>query len=147
MRVFFDTSSFVKRFVEEVGSDDVEQVIENASEVGLSIICFTEIISALNRKLRKDLISNEDYQALKEDVLEDIRDVDIINLTPSVLERTTVLLESNVLRSLDAIHIACALEWGAELFVSSDERQVDAAINAGLKVQLIEGFKANKGQA
>ena len=147
MRVFFDTSSFVKRFVEEVGSDEVEQVIENASEVGLSIICFTEIISALNRKLRKELISNEDYQALKEDVLEDIRDVDIINLTPSVLERTTVLLESNVLRSLDAIHIACALEWGAELFVSSDERQVDAAVNAGLKVQLIEGFKANKGQA
>jgi predicted nucleic acid-binding protein len=146
VRVFFDTSSFVKRFVEEVGSDDVEQVIENASEVGLSIICFTEIISALNRKLRKDLISNEDYQALKEDVLEDIRDVDIINLTPSVLERTTVLLESNVLRSLDAIHIACALEWDAELFVSSDERQVDAAVNAGLKVQLIEGFKANKGQ-
>jgi predicted nucleic acid-binding protein len=147
VRVFFDTSSFVKRFVEEVGSDEVEQVIENASEVGLSIICFTEIISALNRKLRKELISNEDYQALKADVLEDIRDVDMINLTPSVLERTTVLLESNVLRSLDAIHIACALEWGAELFVSSDERQVDAAVNAGLKVQLIEGFKANKGQA
>ena len=143
MRVFFDTSSFVKRFVEEVGSDDVEQVIESASEVGLSIICFTEIISALNRKLRKGVISDDIYQALKGDVLEDIRDIDIINLTPSVLERTTVLLESNVLRSLDAIHIACALEWDAELFVSSDERQVDAAINSGLKVQLIEGFKAN----
>ena len=57
MRVFFDTSSFVKRFVDEVGSDEVEQVTENASEIGLSIICFTEVISALNRKLRKEVIS------------------------------------------------------------------------------------------
>ena len=142
MRVFFDTSSFVKRFVDEVGSDEVDQVTENASEIGLSIICFTEVISALNRKLRKEVISNETYQELKGNILEDIQDADIINLTPSVLERTTELLESNVLRSLDAIHIACALEWEADLFVSSDERQVDAAINSGLKVKLVEGFKS-----
>ena len=142
MRVFFDTSSFVKRFVDEVGSNEVEQVTENASEIGLSIICFTEVISALNRKLRKEVISDEIYQELKENVLEDIQDADIINLTPSVLERTTELLESNVLRSLDAIHIACALEWEADLFASSDERQVDAAINSGLQVKLIEGFKS-----
>jgi len=142
MRVFFDTSSFVKRFVDEVGSNEVEQVTENASEIGLSIICFTEVISALNRKLRKDVISDETYQELKGNVLEDIQDADIINLTPSVLERTTELLESNILRSLDAIHIACALEWEADLFVSSDERQVDAAINSGLKVELIKGFKS-----
>ncbi len=52
MKVFFDTSSFVKRFVEEVGSKQVDDIIQRASEVGLSIICFPEIISALNRKLR-----------------------------------------------------------------------------------------------
>jgi predicted nucleic acid-binding protein len=87
-------------------------------------------------------MSDDIYQELKENVLEDIQDADIINLTPSVLERTTDLLESNVLRSLDAIHIACALEWEADLFVSSDERQVDAAINSGLQVKFIEGFKS-----
>lgn len=80
--------------------------------------------------------------SLKNDVLEDMRDIDIVNLTPQVLERTTELLENNTLRSLDAMHIACALEWEAELFVSSDERQVTAAINAGLNVDYIEGFKA-----
>ncbi len=64
-----------------------------------------------------------------------------MNLTPSVLEKTTDLLENNVLRSLDAFHIACALEWQADLFVSSDERQITAGINSGLKVEFIEGFK------
>ena len=34
----------------------------------------------------------------------------------------------------DAIHIACALEWNADLFVSSDEKQLLAAKKAGLKI-------------
>ena len=143
MRVFFDTSSFVKRFVEEVGSEQAVNITQNASEVGLSIICYPEIISALNRKLRAEFITEETYTELKNEVLQDIEDIDIVNLTPSVLEKTTNLLENNVLRSLDAFHIACALEWQAELFVSSDERQVAAGIKSGLKVEFIEGFKRN----
>ena len=126
MKVFFDTSSFVKRFVEEVGSKQADDVTQKASGMGLSIICFPEIISALNRKLRSELINEEIYLGIKNEVLEDIEDADIINLTPSVLNKTTELLEENVLRSLDAIHIACALEWQAQLFVSSDERQITA---------------------
>jgi predicted nucleic acid-binding protein len=143
MRVFFDTSSFVKRFVEEVGSEQAVNITQNASEVGLSIICYPEIISALNRKLRAEFITEETYTELKNEVLQDIEDIDIVNLTPNVLEKTTDLLENNVLRSLDAFHIACALEWQAELFVSSDERQVIAGIKSGLKVEFIEGFKPN----
>ena len=141
MRVFFDTSSFVKRFVEEVGSEQAVNITQNASELGLSIICYPEIISALNRKLRADFITDEIYTQLKNEVLQDIEDIDIVNLTPSVLEKTTGLLENNTLRSLDAFHIACALEWQAELFVSSDERQITAGINAGLNVEFIEGFQ------
>ena len=143
MKVFFDTSSFVKRFVKEVGSEQAINITQNASEVGLSIICYPEIISALNRKLRSGFITKETYNELKNEVLQDIEDIDIVNLTPSVLEKTTDLLENNALRSLDAFHIACALEWQAELFVSSDERQITAGIKSGLKVEFIEGFKPN----
>jgi predicted nucleic acid-binding protein len=144
MKVFFDTSSLVKKFVEEVGSRQVDEITQEASAIGLSIICFPEIISALNRKLRSEFITEEIYLEVKKDILEDIEDADIINLTPSVLKETTGLLEKNILRSLDAIHLACALEWQSELFVSSDERQVTAAIKSGLKVEFIEGFKTRR---
>jgi len=140
VRVFFDTSSFVKRFVEEVGSEQAAEITQAASRIGLSIICFPEIISALNRKLRAELITKEIYLELKYEIFEDIEDAELINLTPSVLSRTTKLLETNDLRSLDAIHIACALEWQAELFVSSDRRQVAAAIESGLAVEFIGGL-------
>ncbi len=55
MKVFFDTSSFVKRFVEEVGSKEIDNIIEKTSEIGLSIILVPEIISALNRKQGQNL--------------------------------------------------------------------------------------------
>ena len=141
MRLFFDTSSFVKRFVAEVGSEQADAITQNASEMGLSIICFPELMSALNRKLRVGLTTEETYQNLKYVILKDIEDIDIINLTPDVLNKTTELLENNLLRALDAIHIACALEWNAELFVSSDKRQVTAAMKAGLNVEFIEGAR------
>jgi len=35
---------------------------------------------------------------------------------------------------MDAIPIACAIEWNADLFVSSDEKQLLAAKKAGLKI-------------
>jgi predicted nucleic acid-binding protein len=140
VRVFFDTSSFVKRFVEEVGSERADEITQAASQIGLSIICFPEIISVLNRKLRAELITEEIYLELKYEVFEDIKDAELINLTPAVLSRITKLLETNNLRSLDAIHIACALEWQAELFVSSDARQVAAAIESGLAVEFIAGL-------
>jgi len=40
---------------------------------------------------------------------------------------------------MDALHVACSLQWEAELFVSSEEQQIAAARNAGLRTRLIEG--------
>jgi hypothetical protein len=38
---------------------------------------------------------------------------------------------------MEAMHIACALAWGAELFSTSDRRQHAAAKAMGLKSQLV----------
>jgi predicted nucleic acid-binding protein len=59
---------------------------------------------------------------------------EICNITPHVIKKSIELLEKDTLRTMDALHIGCALEWEAELFVSSDKRQILAAKKAGLKV-------------
>ena len=140
MRVFFDSSAFVKRFVQEVGSEQVDKACMAASALGLSVICLPEMLSALNRKVREGVLLQADYAALKQAIAEDIEGAEIVNLGTDVLRHTVVLLEQNTLRSLDAVHIACALEWGAEQFVSADKRQVQAAQNVGLSVQFIGGL-------
>ena len=47
------------------------------------------------------------------------------------------LLENNVLRAMDALHVAGALVWQADLFVTADRRQFAAAQQAGLNAQLV----------
>jgi predicted nucleic acid-binding protein len=137
MKTLFDSSAFAKRYVEEVGSREVDALCVATSALALSVVCVAEIISALNRRLREKRLSAREYLAAKSRLSEEVADAVIINLTPEVIARTVFLLEANPLRALDATHIACALEWGAELFVSCDDRQIKAARRAGLSARRI----------
>ena len=136
MKTFLDSSAFAKRFVDEAGSDKVEKTCAQASELGLSVICVPEIISALNRRRRERSLTAAQYDKAKQQLLDDVRDADIINLAVPVVGSAIGVLETSPVRAMDALHIACALEWGAELFVSSDKKQLSAARRAGLKPPL-----------
>ena len=137
MRIYFDSSAFAKRFIEEPGRQRIDDICQEASEVGLSIICFPEILSALNRKVREKSISNRNYTIAKNRLSEELSDIEIINITPKVVAKAALLLETNPLRAMDAMHVACAIEWDADLFVTSDRRQADAAKNAKLRIESV----------
>jgi predicted nucleic acid-binding protein len=135
MKSFLDSSAFAKRFIDEHGSEKVEAICARASELGLSVICVPEIVSALNRRLRERFLTQAQYGQAKRRLVDDVRDADIIQLTPTVIGSAVRILEESPVRAMDALHIACALEWGAELFASSDTQQLRAASRAGLKTQ------------
>ena len=137
MRVYVDTSAYAKRYINEVGSDEIEDELSTATELGLSIISIPEFISAMNRRLREKSISKSEYAEIKIRLTEEIVDINIIQLTGSVIKNTTMLLEKNVLRALDAIHIACAVEWETDIFITSDKRQFKAAKSVLSKVKLL----------
>ena len=137
MKTFFDSSAFAKRYVEEPGSQAVESLCAAATELGLSVVCIPEIVSALNRRVREGSLSARQYEVAKESLSADIRDVSIINLTPHVISTCTTVLETGPVRAMDALHIACAVEWGAALFVSADKKQLSAAKRVGLQTRLV----------
>lgn len=137
MKVFFDSSAFAKRYVEEPGSDVTDALCAEATDLALSIICVPEIVSALNRRVRERQLSRRQYQLATQHLSEDVRDAVIVNLTSPVVSTCISLLESNPLRGMDALHVACAIHWDAELFVSADKQQVAAARQAGLRTRLI----------
>jgi predicted nucleic acid-binding protein len=56
MKLAVDSSSFAKRYVEEVGSDKLDRFLENASELAFCVILVPEIISGLNRRLRERIL-------------------------------------------------------------------------------------------
>ena len=137
MRLFLDSSAFAKRFAEEPGSQQVEDLCSQAAELCLSIICVPEIISALNRRLREKLLTQDEYVKVKRRLSEDVRDAVIINLTPMVVQSSIAVLERNPVRTMDALHVASAMVCHADLFVSSDHRQLAAAKNTGLETKQI----------
>ena len=137
MKLLVDSSSFAKRYIQEVGSDELDDFLQQASELALCIILVPELISGLNRRLREGFLTEKDYREAKKLLLDDVRDATVLQLTPAVIARSVKLLESNVLRAMDTLHVACALEWKADLFVTSDARQLSAAINSGLRTEYL----------
>ena len=87
--------------------------------------------------MREGALDIKGYRAVRKQLLSDVRDATILQITPSVISRSVELLENNVLRAMDALHVACALEWQADLFVTSNKRQMTAAINAGLHTEFL----------
>src|ERR1035437_9399185 len=137
MRVFFDTSAFVKRYVSEAGTDTVLEWCDQATEIILSGIALPELISAFCRLQRKSKITDTQYRQLKSLLLADIEDAAICDLTPVVLARAISSLEKNVLRGMDAIHIGSAIALKADVFLSADKRQLDAAASMGLRIESV----------
>ncbi|MGD0917534.1 MAG: type II toxin-antitoxin system VapC family toxin [Thermodesulfobacteriota bacterium] len=134
MKVFLDSSAFAKRYIAELGSEKTEEICSHATSLGVSSICLPEIISALCRLRRQSVITGDQYEKAKQALLKDLGDALICNITPSVIKQSIHILETNRVRTLDALHVACALEFGAEAFVSSDTQQLSAAKAAGLRV-------------
>ena len=118
----------------EPGSDKVEKICSHSSMLGVSSICLPEIISALCRLKRQSIITEDQYETARQALLRDLEDAMICNITPSGIKESIHILETSKVRTLDALHIACALEFGTEVFVSSDIQQISAAKKAGLKV-------------
>ena len=137
MKTFFDSSAFAKRYVAETGSQAVDSLCQEATEVALSVLCVPEIISALNRRVREGLLTDREYTEAKKYFSQDIRDAVIVNLVPQVVSTCTKILEASPVRAADALQIACALEWETELFVSADKRQISAAKKAGLNAKFV----------
>ena len=101
------------------------------------MILVPEILSALNRRLREGVLGTQDYRKPKRLLLSDVNDTTVLQLTPAVISRSVALLENAVLRAMDALHVACALAWKADLFVTLDKRQFDSAVSSGLLTEYL----------
>ncbi len=133
MKAFLDSSALAKRYVEEKGSDDVQAILRDATSLGLAVLSIPEVISALCRRKRERLLSERQYVEATNSLLADAADAFVVNINEQVVSSCIRVLETSSLRAADAIHIACAIEWGAELFVSSDAKQLQTARHLGLE--------------
>jgi uncharacterized protein len=135
--VYLDASALVKLLVPEPESDALNVALVGARDVVISDLALTEAASALGRRRREGVLTPADARRLyreAEHLADTCRGTE---LTPPVHRRAERLLlgaHPGPLRTLDALHVALALEAGAATVVTYDPRLRDAAASQGLFV-------------
>ena len=137
MKAYFDASAFAKGYLREPGTDRVQELLVSADSVGMCVLGLIELISALCRQVREGKLSKREYRSTRATLLADTYDMDMVQLTGAVVDRSTNLLERSALHASDALHIASAMEWEADCFISSDRQQLEAAQQAGLECIIV----------
>jgi predicted nucleic acid-binding protein len=122
--LYLDSSAFVKLVVDETESTAVRTFLAGrpARRVSSALLRAESLRSI--RHLGPDALAT---------VREGLRRVDLIGIDDRILDAAGIL-EPQVLRTLDAIHLATAMAVGDDLeaIVTYDERMVEAARLMGL---------------
>ena len=137
MKLFFDTSAFAKRFIEEEGSEKVVILYNAAHEIVLSSLAVVELVSALNRLKREHKITLSNYDEIKLAIFHEVEALTIYSIDQNIIEISIKLLEQYALKTLDALHLATAIISDAQQFISADQQQLKAAKAIGLNVLIV----------
>lgn len=123
---YLDTSAAMKLVVPERGSAALRDWMQSrADRVFGSDLLRTELLRAMRRVAPGHML---EARAVLDSIV-------MLQLSTSVCERAAVL-EPDLLRSLDALHLAAALEMGDELegLVTYDQRLGESASALGIGV-------------
>jgi len=136
---YIDTSAFIKRFLNEDRTSDMEAFAMAAQyRMAISSLTVTEFRSVLRRRSRMgtvglDFVGKATQQLLKEIAGGALRfhaiDGATFNLAGDLIERL-----GSPLATLDALHLACAKACGAVIMVSADKQLLRASQEAGLEI-------------
>jgi len=134
--VYLDASALVKLFVPEAESDELNLALTGLTDVIVSDLALTEVASALGRRTREGRLTREESDRLYREATKLQATSQPAELTPPVHRRAERLMLSLSipLRTLDALHIATALDARAATVVTFDPRLRDAAVSQGLFV-------------
>ncbi|MCB0976531.1 MAG: type II toxin-antitoxin system VapC family toxin [Acidimicrobiales bacterium] len=126
MAYYLDTSAAVKLVVEEVGSKALRSWMLEATEpIVSSDLLRTELLRATRR-------GAPDQMQQARAVLDSL----VLLTLPTSLFEQAGMLEPDLLRSLDALHLAAALDLGDDLdgVVTYDDRLASLAVGLGVVV-------------
>ncbi len=138
MRILFDTSALLKRYLPERGREAVLGLVAQASPIVAAPHCKLEIYSALNRVRRETGATDEAYRLTCAEVERNFSEFDVVAMTPMVERASIRALEASPMRAMDALHVGAAVAAGVDLFVTADFRQFQGAQAAGIKATLLQ---------
>jgi uncharacterized protein len=136
---FWDASALVPLLVPEEQSDYCMRVIRSDPEILIWCLSRVEVVSALTRRLREQILAAAEFQAAKSRLQLILESAYQITAFEKVMNRAVRLLEVHPLRAADACQLASGLIVTQEdpsrlAIVCFDERLNAAAVKEGFVV-------------
>lgn len=136
---YLDTSALLKRYIEELGSKELNNWWSSMEVFGTALITLAEMASALAKASRMGWLDIDEAQGAWKLFLEDWESLAVIEVTPPLVARAGDLTWSDGLRRYDAVHLAAMLVWqdalGQEITLATFNHQLwEAARQRGLKL-------------
>lgn len=133
MTVYLDTSSVIKLYVSEEGSELVRELVGSASIVSTSVVTYTESRAALARLRREGALTPAKLKSAKRQLDEQWPSFVAMLTTNSLCQAAGSFAEQYALRGFDGIHLASYAEVAKRAgprqtrFSSFDDRLNEAA--------------------
>jgi len=139
MIIFLDTSAWIKFFIDEKGTSEIQKFIfdkSNSEEniFSTSAVTYAEIYATLKRALNGERITEEQYNQIKDEFEEQWENVDIPLVNTVLIKNSGKLAEKYALKGCDAFQLASAIAIKANIFVNSDNELTEAAKDSNLIV-------------
>ena len=133
MTLYLDTSSLVKLYVTEDGSDVVRQLVSEAGVVATSTVAYAEMRAALARLRREGVLTRSRLASARSEFEEQWPTYLTLEATDALCRAAGELAEKYSLRGFDSIHLASFNEVASRAgvaqtrFSSFDDRLNEAA--------------------
>lgn len=141
MNYYFDTSSLVKIYHREQGSDRVLEIYRSGELIFISELGRIEFLSTIHRKYRENEIKTDTLDALAQRFEDDIENrYEVLGFSSLIPDEACHLIRNfareNSLRSLDSLQISFFMIYceQEDIFVCSDRRLAGIAGLEGITV-------------
>jgi len=131
---YVDTSTLLKLLIEEQGSVRAAVIWDSAAVVAAARVVHVEARAALAAAARGRRLSPVQLRRTKTELVGLWQQFTIVEITEGLVDLAGDLAEQERLRGYDAIHLAAALQIGADLLTSADSDLCAAATRRGLHV-------------
>ena len=137
MKLFVDTSTLFKKYVEETGSGDFDKLFGEATEIIVSPVTRIEMHSAIAKYVREKWLSEQDAKKLSIEIKKDFIFYSRVFWNDNLEEKSVEIAQNLSLKTLDAVQLASGVLSKADLFVTSDKRLFDEASKVIRKTRFI----------
>jgi len=139
MRIYLDTSALVKRYCEESGSDVVNEVFESGNEIVTSYWTLAEAIAAIDKKVAKRQISEEERDFVISVLFSDaLNGITFVKISNDFIEAIIEKILAHHISTDDALQLVSCIVSISPIILAADKGLIRAAKWEGLEAFDVE---------